>query len=169
MIPNQIATPYSPVGIVGSFISRIFKKPQTTDGFGKFIRDLCTPGARYYFKALTELPSIQKFINRQPMTAKEKTECTKLVLKYSQNWTKAQKKDLQNELASIRIITKPKPKPVEVHTVSASSLQLGQESAIKKSGEVIQAGISKIPIYVLVGVGALLVLPKLLRMRGGKE
>ncbi len=159
------------VPVVGSFVSRIFKKPSSPNGFAKFIRDICTPGARYY-RGYSRLPCIQKFINKQPMTAKEKNQCSKLVLNESRNWTKATKKNLQGHLANIRVVAEAKPKPVEVHTVSASSLQLGQTTMIKKAGsgqEIIQAGISKIPIYILVGIGALLVIPQLLRMRGGKE
>ena len=150
-------------GIVGKFISRIFKKPQTKDGFGKFISDCCTPGARYYRK-WSELPSIQKFINRQAMTIKEKSQCSKLVLQESRNWTKAQKKSLQQACSDIRVITEPISKPVEVHTVSTSY----KPQTIEKSRdvhEVVQAGLkpeAKTIMYVGLGISALLLLSKLL-------
>ncbi|MBA7535954.1 hypothetical protein ES705_28213 [subsurface metagenome] len=159
------------VPVVGSFVSRIFKKPCDPNAFKKFIEHCCTPGARYY-RTYSQLPCIQKFIHKQPMTAKEKSQCSKLVLHETRNWAKSQKRNIQGHLANIRVVAEAKPKPVEVHTVSASSLQLGQTATIKKSGsitETIPAGISKIPIWVLVGIGALFILPQLLKMGESKE
>lgn len=151
-------------GVATSFASRIFKKPQTKDGFRKFVNYIIrTPE-----DSLAQQSYIQKFIKKQPMTAKEKKKCSKAVLQASRNWTKAQKKNLQSACANIRVIAEAKPKPVEVHTLSASY----KPQVIEKSRdvhEVVQAGISKIPIYVLVGIGALFILPQLLKTRGGKE
>lgn len=146
-----------------TFTSRIFKEPQTSDGFGKFIKDCCTSGARYYRK-YSELPCIQKFISGQSMTAKEKSQCSGLVLKESTNWTKAQKKDLQEHLASIRVTAPPEPKIVTVHKVSASY----KPQTIEKSRdvhEVVQAKLepkTKTAMYVGLGISGLFLLSKLL-------
>ena len=158
------------VPIVGTFVSRIFKKSTYKEGFGRFREVYCTPGHPCYLEYLPSRPALIKFINRQPMTAKEKSYCTKKVLYLCRNWQKRQKKDLQNALNQIKVIPDPpKPKPPEVHKVSASALRLGQTAAAKKSGEIIEAGISKTPIYVLVGIGVLFILPQLLKTKGGKE
>ena len=152
--------------VVGGFMSRIFKKPQTTDGFEKFCNfygpQLATEKWLYTFY-------IDKFINRQSMTAQQKNKCTKAVLNWTRNWTKAQKKNLQDACANIQVISAPPPpEPPEVHTLSAS-YNPQQITKSRDVQEVVQAGISKIPIYVLVGIGALLIIPQLLKMRGGKE
>ena len=160
------------VPVVGSFVSRIFKKPQTTDGYAKFCYTFADPSSQWYQPPEKRHPLVTKFILGQAMTGSEKRTCTRIVLSWTQNWTKAQKKSLQDALAGIRVTTEPTPKPVETHTVSASYSTQAQTKVVEKSRdvqEVVQAGISKIPIWVFVGIGALFIIPQLLRMRGGKE
>lgn len=152
------------VPIVGGFVSKIFKKPQTKDGFGKFIEVYSeafkTKGIGHY------PPFVPKFMNRQTMILKEKKECTSWVLERTRNWTKAQKKSLEEECKNIKIISEAVIKAPEVHTLSASY----NPQVIDKSRdvqEVVQAGITKFPMWLFVVIGGVLFLPALLK--GGKK
>lgn len=145
------------VPIVGGFVSNIFKKPQTKDGFAKFIE---------FFRTKSIPTFVPKFMNRQAMILKEKKECTSWVLERTRNWTKAQKKSLEEECKNIKIISEAVIKAPEVHTLSASY----NPQVIDKSRdvqEVVQAGITKFPIWVFGVIGAMLFLPALLK--GGKK
>lgn len=152
------------VPIVGRFVSNIFKKPQTKDGFVKFIKVYTAKGIGLY-------PAfISKFMNRQAMILKEKKECTSWVLERTRNWTKAQKKSLEEECKKIKIISESVIKAPEVHTLSASYNSRGQSQTIDKSRdvqEVVQAGIGKFPMWLFAVIGGVLFLPALLK--GGKR
>jgi len=156
------------VPIVGKFISNIFKAPQTKDGFDKWIKDI--------YPVINNRGAYYEFANNLPMTASQKAQISGLVMIMCgvPNWTKAQKASLLEHCQNIAVIPDPPPPPpVEVHTVSASYSPQAQTQVVEKSRdvqEVVQAGISgisKIPIYVWLGIGTLLILPQLLK--GGKK
>lgn len=158
-----------------SFVSRIFKKPASSDGFGKFVTVFSPP---YFwagqYRASNESrrknPLVDKFIRRQPMTATEKRQCAKIVLSITQNWCKSQKKNIQAAITNIKVIPPPPPPPPKPVTVSASYKPVATTQEITKSRdvqEVVQAGLFKIPanlktpLFILMGGIAILSIFKL--------
>jgi len=154
------------LGVGLNLFSGIFKKPQTKDGVGKF--------KQYYIQKIQEkgigaYPTfVIKFINGQGMTAKEKNEATKWILQATRNWTKAQKKSLEEACKNIRVIAEPKVQPVTTHTISASYDTRNLVEGVSKSRDVNEpvqtpAKVKISPILIFVGIGALILILALRR------
>lgn len=148
---------------VTNFVSGLFKKPQTTDGYGKFVGEY---NKGYYGSAR---PYIAKWISGQALTSQEKSIVVACALADSQNWTKAQKKSLQEALTNIPV---KQPAPTQapvVHKVSASYNEQAKTRTIQTPAQITEQTMkatSKIPIIILVGGIGVMLLSKLL---GGKR
>lgn len=175
------------VPIVGTFVSNIFKKSRYAKwkgkGWERFVDDYQRVGREhprgynyypYYVQFIVgnQLPPYRpsgKPVLKRLQTAKNTRWASNWILAHVANWNKDMQKNIRDHLATVGFLPEPIPKPpIEVHTLSAS---YKPEAKTKTTAEprLFQAGISKIPIYVLVGIGALFILPQLLKTKGGKE
>jgi len=144
------------------FLSNIFKKPQTKEGYKKFCETYANIETRLF---------VPKFISGEPMYAWQFSQCAGFVRRLTQNWTKAQKKDIEDHLKQVKIIPEPKKSVLETHTLSASYNKEAIIEGIQKSRDVNEPVLGAMlpgkinPILLLLGIGALLLFFK----RGGAK
>lgn len=138
--------------IVSKLLGGIFKKPQTKDGWGKLAQN-----APDLFSQA-----------RTTMTRTDYNNVAGQIRATSSNWTKAQKKSIENNLKKISVVPDSPPPPVpETHTLSASydttpatqGIQTSRnvnEPVLQATGQAI--GIGKTPLYIGLGIAGLLVI-----------
>jgi len=124
-----------PNGLISSmasgFVSNIFKAPQTKNGFEK-LRSRYLPEWETRTDPLNR--SVYKFFMGEPMIAEWKQICCNWVREASKDYTKAQKKDIEEHLSAIQIIPVPlAAEPITTHTLSASFNTAPLKEGIKTS------------------------------------
>lgn len=169
-----------------TFISNIFKKPRYAQwkgrGWERFVGNYHDTG-RTHARGYNYYPYyVQWIVKGKLFTAKNTRWAIDWILKHVANWNKDMQRNIRDHLATIKYLPEPKPvPPVEVHKPSASYKEEAITKVVSKPRDIRSAtpeqikkqsltkipAIPKIPLYILIGAGALFLIFNLTKTKGG--